>query len=70
MGNKLIVELTEATGLPKDAVNEELGRLIDRAGLERSDVTLEELRKVLAEYVQEVLLEAKAEYDASFSGGD
>ena len=65
-GHGLIGEITEATGLPKNAVDEELGRLIDRAGLERSEVTLDELRKILAEYVQDVLIEAKAEHEASF----
>lgn len=59
MGEVLIGELTEATGLPKELVDSELGRLIDNAGKIRDDVTLDDLRVILAEYVQDVLLAAK-----------
>ena len=60
MGEALIGELTEATGLPEELVDTELGRLITNAGKIRDDVTLDDLRAILAEYVQDVLLEAKA----------
>lgn len=63
MGEALIGELTEATGLPKELVDTELGRLIDSAGKIREDVTLDDLRVILAEYVQDVLLAAKEAYE-------
>ncbi|MES2963732.1 MAG: hypothetical protein V4760_07555 [Bdellovibrionota bacterium] len=64
MGNALIGELTEATGLPKELVDSELGRLIDASGKIRDDVTLDDLRVILAEYVQDVLLAAKEAHEA------
>lgn len=63
MGNTLIGEVTDATGLPKELVDTELGRLITNAGMKRDDVTLDDLRAILAEYVQDVLLAAKEEME-------
>jgi len=63
MGEALLGELTEATGLPKELVDTELGRLIDQSGKVRDDVTLDDLREMLAEYVQDVLLAAKEAHD-------
>ena len=57
MGEKLVSQISEATGLP--GVEDELNRLVASAGLKPGDVTLEDLRKILAEYLQDVLLEVK-----------
>lgn len=65
MGEALIGELTDATGLPKELVDTELGRLITNAGMIREDVTLDDLRVILAEYVQDVLLAAKEAHENS-----
>jgi hypothetical protein len=62
MGEKLLGEITEATGLPKELVSAELVRLIEAAGLTPAETTLDDLRKILANYVQDVLLEAKQDF--------
>ena len=60
--DELFRMVTDATGLPHDAIRAELNRLLALAGIERERVTLEDLRKVLAEYVQDTLLAAKLEF--------
>ena len=62
-GTKLISLMASNTGLPEHTMSKELSRLIDSAGLNSDVVSLEDLRRVLAEYAQEVLLSAKEEQD-------
>jgi len=61
-GTALINELSHATGLPDDLIGEELSRIIAGAGKSTSDVTLDELREMLAAYLQDVLIEAKESF--------
>jgi hypothetical protein len=58
-GLELLRNLVESTGLPPDAVDRELQRLIQKHGIKAEDVSLSTLRIILAEYLQDVLLEAK-----------
>jgi|GEM_PF-2089001 len=58
-GKTLINEIASNTGLPQDLMTNELGRLIEGAGFDSNVVSLDDLRRVLAEYAQEVLLSAK-----------
>lgn len=60
--------ITDATGLPSDAISDELDRLLSIAGVERERLTLEDLRRVLADYVQDTLLAAKLEFNRLRSG--
>ncbi len=62
-GPKLISHIALNTGLPEDMMSKELGRLITNAGLDADVVSLDDLRRVLAEYAQEVLLSVKEEQD-------
>jgi hypothetical protein len=62
MGEDLFSQVIDATGLPQDGVSQELNRLLNQAGVERSEMTLDDLRRILAEYVQDVLLSAHEEY--------
>jgi hypothetical protein len=62
MGEDLFSQVIDATGLPEDGVSQELNRLLSQAGVERSEMTLDDLRRILAEYVQDVLLAAQDEY--------
>lgn len=61
-GTALINELSHATGLPDDLIGEELSRIIASAGKSTSEVTLDELREMLAAYLQDVLIEAKESF--------
>lgn len=59
MGKTLITEISQGTGLPAELIQDELHTLITAAGVQPENVTLEDLRKILAEYLQDVLVEAK-----------
>ena len=61
MGERLLTDLAHATGLPSNLVTDELGRLLQNAGLEKAEITLDDLRAILADYMQEVLLAARDE---------
>ena len=59
---KLFEVLIEATGLPKDSVQKELTALLAKRGVHPDDATLDDLREVLANYLQEALVEAKRDH--------
>lgn len=58
-GDELVIQLSDLTGLPTEMVQKELGRLMAKAGVNPRNVTLEEVRDLLALYLQDVLLQAK-----------
>jgi hypothetical protein len=58
-GTGLLRILIEATGLPKESLEMEMKRVLSERGLREEDLTLEDLREVIASYLQEALLEAK-----------
>jgi hypothetical protein len=58
-GTGLLRILIEATGLPKDSLEREMKRILDQRGLKEEDLTLEDLREVIAAYLQDALVEAK-----------
>jgi hypothetical protein len=58
-GKNLISLIATNTGLPENTLTHELGRLVECAGLDTNVVSLDELRRVLADYAQEILLSAK-----------
>lgn len=62
-GTALIEELSVASGLPDDLIGEELSRIIAGAGKSTADVTLDELRVLLASYLQDVLADAKDAFE-------
>lgn len=63
-GARLLSEVTEATGLPNDLVGDELSRLLASAGLSQETLTLDDLREVLAAYLQDVIVDAKNSFAA------
>ena len=62
--NKVLKQLISATGISEDLISDELKLLSARAGLRPQELTIEDLRQILSEYVQEVLLSAKEHFDA------
>lgn len=58
-GKKLLNEVAQATGLPDHLISNELSTLIESAGISAEEMTLDDLRQVLAEYLQDVLVQAK-----------
>ena len=59
-GRHLFDILIRLSGLPADPAQKELERLLKEATLNPDSVSLEQLREVLAGYLQDVLCEAKA----------
>lgn len=54
-GNVLFKQLIELTGLPAEEIGKELKKLLKEKGLDPDFVTLEQLREVLACYLQKTL---------------
>lgn len=69
-GQNLIENLALLTGLPYESVSRELIRLVESHGKCPNQLSLEETRMILAEYLQDVLLSAKVEYERNFEGKD
>ena len=67
MGQDVLKSLIQATGISEELISPELKSLTDRAGLSAETLTIEDLRLILAEYVQEVLLSAKEQFDSQNS---
>jgi len=61
----VLKSVIEATGLPEAPVQTELSFLLNKNGLRAEDVTLDELREIMAEYLNLVFLEMAPETPAS-----
>jgi len=59
MGEDLLTQLLAATGLPQDLIAREVADLITAAGAQPEDLTLDQLRDIVANYLQEVMVQAK-----------
>lgn len=59
-GLELLRVLIESTGLPPESLEMEIHKLITRAGLEAQTLTLDQVRELLVDYLQDALTEAKA----------
>lgn len=60
-GQKLIQEVCSHTDVPGDLLTTELKTLIEKRDFSEEHLTLDQLREVLAEYLQDILLEVKEE---------
>lgn len=62
MGEALLKQVVESTGLPENLVSEEIQALRQKAGISEQDMTLENLRKIVASYLQDVWVEKQKEF--------
>jgi hypothetical protein len=62
-GKALIQAVLRATGLGSQSLEKELKRVLKSSNASEETLTLEQLREVLASYLQDVLLEAKGRVD-------
>ena len=58
-GELLISALVEAIGLPESYIKNELEALLTKHNIDRETLTLDQLRPLIAELVQETLVENK-----------
>lgn len=63
MGNEVFKSLVGATSLPEELVSRELEGLLGKRGVDSNDVTIEDLRSALSEYLKDVISKAKDEFD-------
>lgn len=63
-GTNLSRAVVAATGLPQEPVAKEFQALLERYGKNPDSLTMEELREVMAEYLQIVFLEMQTEISA------
>jgi hypothetical protein len=59
MPSKLLEELARATGLPENLVHRELNALLAKSGKDSENLTLDQLREIIAEYLREVIFRMK-----------
>lgn len=64
-GSELIKFLSENSGLPTDWVQGQMTSLIDSKGIDPSQITLEDIRVILADCLQEIILEHSKSQSAS-----
>lgn len=57
MAKDLAQTLLSATGLPLDPVEREFNKILERYAKKQEELTLDELREVMVEYLQIVFLE-------------
>lgn len=61
MAENLFEQVVKNTGLPEDMISQDFLRLLSDKGLGSDSLTLDQLRDVLAEYLQDVFISAKEE---------
>lgn len=57
MGNKLFAQVTGLTGLPEELIGAELKGMLERKGVAPEQLTMESLREVLADYLNQMAAE-------------
>jgi hypothetical protein len=58
---EFLKQIIKLTGLPQEALERELDRLILNRGFDPDNLSPENIREILAAYMQETLLEVKQE---------
>ena len=61
-GNALVKALLDLTGLPQESLSSEMDQMIQSSGLNKENVSLDDLRIVLEEYLHSVLPEVQREH--------
>lgn len=59
MAENLFEQVVKNTGLPEDMISQDFLKLLSKKGLGSDSLTLDQLRDVLAEYLQDVFISAK-----------
>lgn len=70
MGNELFETVVAETELPDSPIRNELTELLVARGCDPQSLTLDQLRDVLADYLQTILVQAKDTYSTADAGGD
>jgi len=63
MDDNLFDKVVKSTGLPEELVTQDFLKKISDKGFDRSTLTIDQVRDVLAEYLQDGILQAREEYN-------
>lgn len=63
MGNEVFKTVVKATGLPETIAIEEVAKILNGQGIDRDEVSLENLREAAAKYLRESLLDIKEKFE-------
>ncbi len=66
-GTTLIAELRETAGLDEGFFDSQMGTLIQNYSLNPETLELDQLREVLADYLQALILEEEAQAEAKYA---
>lgn len=62
MEDNLFEKIVKSTGLPEEMITQDFLNKISEKGFNKSTLTMDQIRVVLAEYLQDVILQAREEY--------
>lgn len=62
MDDNLFEKIVKSTGLPEELITQDFLKKISEKGFEKSTLTIDQIRDVLSEYLQDVILQAQEEY--------
>jgi hypothetical protein len=60
---ELIETLIQSTGLPEDIIRQEVLKIFQQSGVDLNNVSLDDIRKVMSSYMQDVLTGLKKSMD-------
>lgn len=63
MDDNLFEKVVKSTGLPEELVTQDFLKKITERGFEKSTLTIDQIRDVLTDYLQDVILQAREEYE-------
>jgi hypothetical protein len=61
MDDNLFEKIVKSTGLPEELISQDFLKKISEKGFEKSTLTIDQIRDVLSEYLQDIILEAQEE---------
>ncbi|NQY99121.1 MAG: hypothetical protein HRT45_00455 [Bdellovibrionales bacterium] len=65
-GKDLIKAVTQSADIPSELITAELKGLLEQNSIAESHLTLDQLREVLAEYLQDVFVAAKSDLNTDY----
>jgi hypothetical protein len=62
MDDNLFEKIVKNTGLPEELISQDFLKKISDKGFEKNSLTIDQIRDVLAEYLQDVILQAREDF--------
>jgi hypothetical protein len=62
MDENLFEKIVKSTGLPEELISQDFLKKISEKGFEKSTLTIDQIRDVLSEYLQDIILQAREEF--------